>query len=291
MATSLAGLPPLLNSLSNKQGFLSGYWAARPIRSTLVHFCSTEQSSHVACKAYQRTETSFPVTLEQSIDQAKFACKYAIRDGLTQLQLELLLPLIGATDLDDWPGGIQQQFKAAIPVVSSLLSGLIEEENFRNNDSFHKYFLDEGDATGVWENEKVALVLFPTAESLVAIENLATAKDRPLILLNPQWQDGQIISDFGFGTQRKKWENFIQCFSNVYYLKKIRMFGEDVCVLKCYPRPWEVFVVQKDGNVECIAAEEEKPSYNRLQELLKQEKRSIANKGWFGRILEELRLK
>eukprot|EP00252_Welwitschia_mirabilis_P003326 TRINITY_DN13409_c0_g1_i1.p1 TRINITY_DN13409_c0_g1~~TRINITY_DN13409_c0_g1_i1.p1 ORF type:complete len:244 (+),score=55.62 TRINITY_DN13409_c0_g1_i1:55-786(+) len=243
MATSLAGLPPLLNSLSNKQGFLSGYWAARPIRSTLVHFCSTEQSSHVACKAYQRTETSFPVTLEQSIDQAKFACKYAIRDGLTQLQLELLLPLIGATDLDDWPGGIQQQFKAAIPVVSSLLSGLIEEENFRNNDSFHKYFLDEGDATGVWENEKVALVLFPTAESLVAIENLATAKDRPLILLNPQWQDGQ------------------------------------------------VFVVQKDGNVECIAAEEEKPSYNRLQELLKQEKRSIANKGWFGRILEELRLK
>ena len=35
--------------------------------------------------------------------------------------MELLLPLIGATDLDDWPGGIRQQFKAAQPLVESIL--------------------------------------------------------------------------------------------------------------------------------------------------------------------------
>ena len=32
--------------------------------------------------------------------------------GLHRQSVELLLPLIGATDLDDWPGGIRQQFKA-----------------------------------------------------------------------------------------------------------------------------------------------------------------------------------
>jgi len=36
-------------------------------------------------------------------------------------QMEFLLPLIGATDLDDWPGGVRQQFKAACPMVEDIL--------------------------------------------------------------------------------------------------------------------------------------------------------------------------
>lgn len=35
--------------------------------------------------------------------------------------MEFLLPLIGATDLDDWPGGVRQQFKAACPMVEEIL--------------------------------------------------------------------------------------------------------------------------------------------------------------------------
>ena len=35
--------------------------------------------------------------------------------------MEFLLPLIGATDLDDWPGGVRQQFKAACPMVEDIL--------------------------------------------------------------------------------------------------------------------------------------------------------------------------
>ncbi|KAH9295135.1 hypothetical protein KI387_038723, partial [Taxus chinensis] len=51
-------------------------------------------------------------------------------------------------------GGIQQQFKAAVPVVSSLLNGLLEDEAAEDDSSYKKYFLDEGDATGVWEKDK-----------------------------------------------------------------------------------------------------------------------------------------
>ena len=41
------------------------------------------------------------------------------------------------------------------PVVSSLLNGLIESEVAEDDSAYQKYFLDEGDATGVWEQDKV----------------------------------------------------------------------------------------------------------------------------------------
>lgn len=256
-------------------------------RRCLIASASIDSTPNVVGTAQRRIQCSLPLTIEQSVDQAKLACRYAIGDGLTRLQLEFLLPLIGATDLDDWPGGIQQQFKAAVPIVSSLLNGIVEDEVVNDDSSYRKYFLDEGDATGVWEKDKIALVLFPTAESLATIENLTTVADRPLLLLNPQWQAGQVISDFGFGDQRKQREKFVQSFSNVYFLKQTRILGEDVRLLKSYPGLWQVFVINKGGEAECVALEKEKPSYKRLQDILKEKKGNIANKGWFGRLIDE----
>jgi hypothetical protein len=51
-------------------------------------------------------EWPLPTTSDLSVEQARGACQRAIADGKTRLQIELLLPLIGATDLDDWPVGI-----------------------------------------------------------------------------------------------------------------------------------------------------------------------------------------
>jgi hypothetical protein len=45
------------------------------------------------------------------VQQAAAACRRAWEAGVRRQRVELLLPLIGATDLDDWPGGIRQQFK------------------------------------------------------------------------------------------------------------------------------------------------------------------------------------
>uniref|UniRef100_A0A0D6QZW1 DUF1995 domain-containing protein n=1 Tax=Araucaria cunninghamii TaxID=56994 RepID=A0A0D6QZW1_ARACU len=261
----------------------------QPPRGRVVASASNDNTPKIAETAQRRRRYSLPTTLEESINQAKLACRYAIEDGSTRLQLEFLLPLIGATDLDDWPGGIQQQFKAAVPVVSSLLNGIIEDEAAAADNSYKIYFLDEGDATGVWEKDEIALVLFPTAESLPAIENLEKIKNRPLLLLNPQWQAGQVISDFGFGEQRKQREKLVESFSTVYFLKQVRILGEDVRLLKTYPGDWQVFVIDKGGSIDCIATEEEKPSYKRLQDILKERKGSVANKGWFGRLMNELK--
>ncbi|MCO5613011.1 hypothetical protein L7F22_067284 [Adiantum nelumboides] len=136
---------------------------------------------------------SVPSTVDESIEQALSACNQARRDGLTRLQLELLLPLIGATDLDDWPGGIQQQFKAARPVVSSLLGGLIERDSSAEKNDVNSYIADDGDAVGVWESEKVVIILFPNAECLEKVKTLDSNNNRLLLLVNPQWQGGQDV--------------------------------------------------------------------------------------------------
>ncbi|KAI5072320.1 hypothetical protein GOP47_0012426 [Adiantum capillus-veneris] len=248
---------------------------------------SSEQATSSGAGSTRRV--SVPSTVDESIEQALSACKQARRDGLTRLQLELLLPLIGATDLDDWPGGIQQQFKAATPVVSSLLGGLIKTENPADKNDIDSYIIDDADAVGVWESEKVVLILFPNAECLEKVKTLDDDNNRLLLLVNPQWQGGQVISDFGFGAQRKVREEFIATFSTVYYLKQLRILGEDVRVMKCYPGNWQVFVVDSMGGSDCIAVEEEKPSYKKLQELLRRREGSKAGQGWFGRLLGELK--
>lgn len=90
-------------------------------------------------------------------------------------------------------GGIQQQFKAAVPVVSVLLNGLTGISDPLQDSSFKSYIIDQGDAVGVWETKKVLLVLFPTADSLEKVKDLADIEDRMLLLVNPQWQMGQIL--------------------------------------------------------------------------------------------------
>jgi hypothetical protein len=124
--------------------------------------------------------------------------------------------------------------------------------------------------------EQVAVVLFPTPETLESIEALAAVESRPLLLVNSQWQPGQVtyepspavpytshsfvcsgnhkeqksdywlkrmgqvISDFGFGARRKTREDFVNSFEMVYFLKRMRMLGEDVRILRRYPGNWQV---------------------------------------------------
>ena len=46
-----------------------------------------------------------PGLYQVQVDQAAAACERAFKAGHSRQRVELLLPLIGATDIDDWPGG------------------------------------------------------------------------------------------------------------------------------------------------------------------------------------------
>lgn len=72
-------------------------------------------------------EPRIPRSSEEQVEQAVASILRAFRDGCAVQRVEILLPLIGATELDDWPGGVQQQLKAATPIVEALLRELKRE--------------------------------------------------------------------------------------------------------------------------------------------------------------------
>jgi hypothetical protein len=129
----------------------------------------------------------------------------AYRAGIRLQRVELLLPLIGATDLDDWPGGIQQQFKAAQPMVEKLLLKLKMEPGLEGR--LNPSFLDTGDAVALWSSENISCAVFATGETLPAIRKDSEGK-KLTVVINPQWNassgpaSGNIFSDFGFGQVR-----------------------------------------------------------------------------------------
>ncbi|EFJ07802.1 hypothetical protein SELMODRAFT_429487 [Selaginella moellendorffii] len=177
-------------------------------------------------------------------------------------------------------------------MVSSLLSRITPVENESSSGGeLKKYLIDEGDAVGAWEKKNVALVLFPTAETLDVIQEMASRNiDRPLILMNAEWRDGQVISDFGFGGQKKLKEDFVKSFSMVYYLQQLRILGDNVKIFKRHPGSWQVFLTDGSGESECIAVEPEKPSYEKLRLILKQAKgSSSSNANWVTRMFQELK--
>ena len=54
------------------------------------------------------------------------------------------------------------------------------------------------------------------------------AEGKLALLINPQWQPGQVISDFGFGAKRRDCEKFLGAFQDVYYLRQQRISGDEI---------------------------------------------------------------
>lgn len=144
--------------------------------------------------------------------QAAAAITSAWQAGITRQRVELLLPLIGATDLDDWPGGVRQQFKAAAPLVEQLLRTLKQVEGLGG--PLGAQIWDDGDAVGAWTGDNLAAVLFPTAPTLERLRELAEQrKPKLLVIVNPQWEvSAGLTSDFGFGDKKRQRLEFVDSF-------------------------------------------------------------------------------
>lgn len=184
----------------------------------------------------------------------------------------------GSTDLDDWPGGIAQQAEAAIPVVQRILSTLKREPGLEG--PLDASVLDVGDAVGQWVGPKLAAVLFPTADTLKAVEAIAEPRDgrRGLtFIVNPQWGplDGSItniVSDFGVGPWRKNGEKRAASFTPCYACESLRSGGDDVRLLFEEGSGWSVWRATGDGAraadvlVQGLPA---RPTYAELTSLLK----------------------
>lgn len=263
-----------------------------------------------------------PQTSRDIVQQAYESCCEAWeKRGIRRQTIELVLPLIGATgestihlmflikvtdcidqwlttlsfvvtDLDDWPGGIRQQFKAAAPMVESLLKQLKVLPGLEG--PLKAELWDEADAVGAWVGQNIALILFPTAETLPRIRALTEDKSCPnrlIILVNPQWTTGrgQVISDFGiFPWQQKNSKDFISSFQNTYTVQNQRLSGDYCTWLYTYPQGWQINVVTGPGQWKCILqSPEERPSYQQVQSLLRSLPWTMSSKGLADRIMAE----
>lgn len=181
---------------------------------------------------------------------------------------------MGRTDLDDWPGGIQQQFRAALPLVEGILKELKQQPGLEGR--LDASVLDQGDAVGLgestwmffffsggldlwhsphffqvglWSGEKLGACLFPTGGVLPEMIDLAKgangkkAKDL-FLLINPQWNlKGNLVSDFGvLPWRRQRCEEFVGSLVSSYHFQQQRVQGDDIVVLRCYPAGWQASV-------------------------------------------------
>lgn len=225
---------------------------------------------------------------EDIVVQAFESVKAAWEAGIKRQRVELVLPLIGATDLDDWPGGIRQQFKAASPMVERLLRQLKTVPGLEG--PLSAKILDDADAVGAWTGDNLALVLFPTAETLAEVRKITEARPNGLVLIvNPQWTtQGQVISDFGiFPWQKKSAMELIDTFSDGYAVQNLRINGDYVTWLYSYPNGWQVNVVQGPGESTCILQGTVRPSYKEVEAKLRSLPWSMSSKGLAERIVAE----
>ena len=245
---------------------------------------ATETRSRARCRALP----TLPLSTKEQIEQAAGAIEAALSAGCVTQSIELNLPLIGATDLDDWPGGIRQQYAALAPMVSELLRLV----NAGVEGTCQQRVIDDGDAVAAISYGSDVVVSFPTAEVLDDLRSIEKQKYRLKIIANPQWNtSGAIIGDFGIGPWKKRAEDFVAKFEQVYYLKEQRIQGEIVRTLKVYPHQWQVFALapnaQNDIVAEPLGTFNERPLYDELKKLLESREGSVASMNWVERAKRE----
>lgn len=188
------------------------------------------------------TSTRFPTSVDDQVRQAASAISRAKADGVTRHEIRLLLPLIGATELDDWPGGARQMIAAARPLISDVLRGL-----GGGGATLDEFPVDESDGIValVCRAEKAAddsaAVLLPTAECVKAVRGLSdqVGMERNLLLVNPQYRRRADFPLFGGAAGVE----YVGGFAPTFSCTSLMVEGEQVRVIRAYPGPWRVFIL------------------------------------------------
>mmetsp|Transcript_9363 Transcript_9363/g.12419 ORF Transcript_9363/g.12419 Transcript_9363/m.12419 type:complete len:360 (+) Transcript_9363:121-1200(+) len=204
---------------------------------------NNENSQSAAAVSYLDASNRLPTSVEDQVRQAALSLERASADGKRRHNIRLLLPVIGATDLDDWPGGARQMMEAAYPLISDIMK--FKDPAIELN----RVILDPSDgiyailAQATKAKDDTCAILLPTAEVISQVQDLdanQVGSSRDLILVNPQWKRQ---NDFG-GFFSKGLENsryMETTFEPTFSLTNLIVEGEIIRILRTYPGPWRVF--------------------------------------------------
>jgi len=289
--TTRTSIYMILTSGSGARPSRSG-WRAGPTRPRIlarVRLAPTSSSSGPDAPATtESSPPSFPQGTAEIVKQCYQATKKAYMAGVNRQRVELILPLIGATDIDDWPGGIRQQFKAAQPMVEGVLVQLKALPELQG--PLDARIVDDADAVGAWQGAKLSLVLFPTAETIKELKKVRDATKELTIIANPQWNDGSgnVVSDFGIlPWQRSSALEVADSFEDVYVTKQLRINGDNTRWLYYYGFGWQVFVVRGPRELTLVLTSETRPTYADVEKKLRSLDWTMSSMGLFDRIAAE----
>jgi hypothetical protein len=228
------------------------------------------------------------------VEQAASAVSAGIANQTNRQQIDFLLPInekerrFTATEPDDYPCSLQREFDVACSLTTAMLQKVIEDSSME----IVAKRLDDGGVEGepcsvlFPKNQSIAAIVYPTADRLNQIKELAKDTSRPLLLINPQWREaGQVVSDFGIGPWKKAALDFLGTFVPTYVLKEKRIgspgtingvtgmrftSGGVIRVLKVCGQMegYELFAMSADGSSQLLDTSSEEPSYQQLDAMI-----------------------
>lgn len=145
---------------------------------------------------------SLPQSPLQMIDQARDAVQRGLKMGHCRQRLQLILPVnekqydFLASDPVDYPCNLKTEFESCCSLTRAILEGVTGKQDFMSKR------LDDGGVEGepcaaiYPESKDFVAVVYPTADRLKDLRDLSNDSDRPLLMVNSQWNDaGQVLWD------------------------------------------------------------------------------------------------
>lgn len=144
----------------------------------------------------------------------------------------------------------------------------------------------------MWQGDKIAAMIFTTTEYAATLQDMAQtrrAAARAVLNINPQWSlKGQVVSDFGLGTQARARKEFVERFALVFHQSSVSVFGDRVAMLRAYPGRWHMFYCKPSSPAVLMGADAKQPTFARLTELMQQQMGSRTSMSWLQRLREPL---
>ncbi|XGV96910.1 MAG: DUF1995 family protein [Leptolyngbya sp. BL-A-14] len=212
----------------------------------------------------------FPQTLDEAIAQAQSATQAALAAGYTRLQIDLLLPELKPTPVAYQYLPLFSNMGAGLKVFFTDAGAAALARRDWGETPFQILSLDVAGArqtTPVEElvspDDELFLFVAPSSVEVSPVEQVCTAAgDRPVVLFAPRLED---IGTVGIGyAARKIRERFLNTFEPCYYLRPF----DRSALLRCYPSPWQVWLETDNTTYSLAAEEQQKPSTERLEQLL-----------------------
>ncbi|MEA5464138.1 DUF1995 family protein [Leptothoe sp. PORK10 BA2] len=205
--------------------------------------------------------SDLPNSLEETIDQAIASTKAAIADGITRLQVEMVIPELKQQPIAERFLSLFQDLGLQCKVLFPDAGAAALAKRDWDNPDFTIRGINEIQAT-VEPDDEALLIVNPSSVEVEDVEKLCNdAQDRPVIILNPTLEDVSVVG-IGYAARQIR-ERFLSTLTSAYYYRPM----PDAAVLRRHPQGWQIW--QEVGDQYELKGElPERPSSEALETML-----------------------